>query len=136
MGDELAAGGGAPIVVYGGTLDALAAAEGLLDLGVAPDRITLVRPGWGPQHAPDASAGPDAANTLGDAAVDACVSRALEDAGVRDVHDHARRARARGRRRARRRGLQPRARRARRAADRGAAAVPAAARRGAAERRP
>jgi len=36
------------VVVYGSSLQALAAVQGLLARGVAADAITLVRPGWGP----------------------------------------------------------------------------------------
>lgn len=80
------------IVVYASALKALCAARGLIERGVAPDRITLVRPlPGGATAAADRKAAPGkAGNTssawsLGDQAVDTAAAAAAASLGIRDA---------------------------------------------------
>ena len=80
----------ARVVVYAGALKALCAAQGLIDRGVDPGRITLVRP-VSPgvsQAAPEAPMYGNAAQgswSLGDASVDIAVVEAVTAAGINDA---------------------------------------------------
>lgn len=81
------------VVVYASALKALCAAQGLIDRGVAPGRITLVRPlppgatRAAPKKTPmmygDAPQG--RRWTLGDASVDMAVAEAAAAAGINDA---------------------------------------------------
>ena len=100
------AGPNAEVVVYASALKALCAAQGLTDLGVAPDRITVVRPLPAGAATPAASTtvanGPSAAAvdrkaslgkngegagawSLGDEAVDTAAAAAAAWAGIKDA---------------------------------------------------
>lgn len=102
---------GAKVVVYAGALKALCAVSGLLDRGVAPGRITLVRPlppgvvagapgvitqaealpkaTVAPMYAAavGAAAGRQGLWSLGDVSVDVALAAAVAEAGVKDGGD-------------------------------------------------
>lgn len=76
------------MVVYGSSLQALAAVQGLLARGVAADAITLVRPGWGPDVQAPFEEKPmlDAAPASADPAALAATSAVEADPAIASVN--------------------------------------------------